>query len=124
MRKCKTCKGTGDLVPVRNKKGVVTGKYKPATFKNIKKYAIGGGCIGCCPDCDGSGIEKQDVQLRVDRDGLTGRLQLNISLLNAGGYRLAGPKYNGSSKNLLTVKLSSRDVKEIRAYLDASFPLD
>ena len=69
-------------------------------------------------------IKTQDVQLRVDRDGLTGRLQLNISNPNAGGFRLAGPKYNGSSKNLLTVKLTSRDAREIRAYLDASFPQD
>ena len=67
--------------------------------------------------------KKQYVQLRVDRDGFTGRLQLSIENAN-GGFRLAGPKCNGSSENLLNVELNSRDAKEIRAYLDASFPLD
>lgn len=64
------------------------------------------------------------VQLQVDRDGWTGDIQLNIGNPQGGGYRIAGPKYNGSSENILTVTLTERDAKEIRAYLDASFPTD
>ncbi|WP_434744616.1 hypothetical protein [Streptomyces sp. A-14] len=62
----------------------------------------------------------------VDRDGWTQNLQLNIVTLDENGsgmgYRLAGPKYNGSSKNLLRVELDERDAAEIRAALDAAFP--
>ncbi|PVC80527.1 hypothetical protein DBP19_35920 [Streptomyces sp. CS090A] len=62
----------------------------------------------------------------VDRDGWTKNLQLNIATLDENGsgmgYRLAGPKYNGSSKNLLRVELDERDAAEIRAALDAAFP--
>lgn len=63
----------------------------------------------------------------VDRDGWTKGIQLNIAELdenNSGwGYRLAGPKYNGSSKNLLRVELDERDAGEIRKMLDAVFPV-
>ncbi|MFF5778111.1 hypothetical protein ACFY7Y_14320 [Streptomyces virginiae] len=63
----------------------------------------------------------------VDRDGWTKGLQLNIAELdenNQGwGYRIAGPKYNGSSKNLLRVELDERDAAEIRTMLDKAFPL-
>ncbi|MFJ9988627.1 hypothetical protein ACIQUD_32220 [Streptomyces globisporus] len=62
----------------------------------------------------------------VDRDGWTKNLQLNIVTLDENssgmGYRLAGPKYNGSSTNLLRVELDERDAAEIRAALDAAFP--
>lgn len=64
--------------------------------------------------------------ITLDRDGWTKDLQLNIATLDengrGGGYRLAGPKYNGSSKNLLRVELDERDATEIRAALDAAFP--
>jgi hypothetical protein len=63
----------------------------------------------------------------VDRDGWTKNLQLNIATLDENdrgmGFRLAGPKYNGSSKNLLRTELDERDATEIRAALDAVFPL-
>ncbi|MEU6057940.1 hypothetical protein [Streptomyces sp. NPDC047097] len=66
------------------------------------------------------------IEFTVDRDGWTTGLQLNIAQLdenNRGwGYRLAGPKYNGSSKNLLTAILTERDAEEIRAKLNAVFP--
>jgi len=40
--------------------------------------------------------------------------QLQVSITDAyGGYRLAGPKYNGFSKNLLLKELTPRDAKEI-----------
>ena len=68
----------------------------------------------------------QRIVIDVDRDGWTKGLQLNIAQLDendAGhGYRLAGPKYNGSSKNLLRRELDKRDAREIRQYLDAVFP--
>ena len=61
MKKCKTCKGTGDLVPERTKRGSTTGKYLPATKDNIKKHVIGGGCICCCSECDGLGKIKRRI---------------------------------------------------------------
>jgi hypothetical protein len=66
------------------------------------------------------------IVIDVDRDGWTKGLQLNIAHLDengtGSGYRLAGPKYNGSSENLLRRELDERDVREIRAFLDAVFP--
>lgn len=65
--------------------------------------------------------------LEVSRDGWTKGLQLNIAKVDENdrghGYRLAGPKFNGSSKTLLKVELDQRDVDEIREYLNAVFPL-
>lgn len=58
------------------------------------------------------------VYLNVDRDGWTGGLQLSIGD-DAGGFRLAGPKFNGSGERVLTRRLDQRDVTEIRRYLDA-----
>jgi hypothetical protein len=67
------------------------------------------------------------ITLDVCKDGLTGKLQLSINKLDengtGGGYRLAGPKFNGSSKPLLETELDQRDADEIRAYLDAVFPV-
>lgn len=66
------------------------------------------------------------IVLDVDRDGWTKRLQLNIAQLDADGhgwgYRLAGPKYNGSSHRLLRCELTAWDAAEIRRYLDEAFP--
>jgi hypothetical protein len=67
------------------------------------------------------------LTIEVSRDGLTEGLQLSINQLDeedAGhGYRLAGPKFNGSGETLLTRTLDERDAKEIRRYLDAVFPV-
>jgi hypothetical protein len=67
------------------------------------------------------------IVMDVDRDGWTKGLQLNIVGLDENdhgwGYRLAGPKYNGSSTNLLRVELTERDASEIRQMLDKVFPL-
>lgn len=64
--------------------------------------------------------------IEVDRDGWTGSLQVQIARLDADdtgdGYRLAGPKYNGSGERLLRAELDQRDANEIRSYLDAMFP--
>lgn len=68
----------------------------------------------------------QRIVIDVDRDGWTKGLQLNIAQLDENGtgdgYRLAGPKYNGSSRNLIRCELDERDAREIRQYLDAVFP--
>jgi hypothetical protein len=67
------------------------------------------------------------ITLEVCKDGLTGKPQLSINKVDengvGGGYRLAGPKFNGSSKLLLQTELDQRDADEIRAYLDAVFPV-
>ncbi|MFJ2676339.1 hypothetical protein [Streptomyces sp. NPDC087525] len=67
------------------------------------------------------------IEITVDRDGWTNGLQINIVRVDDNatgwGYRLAGPKYNGSSKNLIRRELDERDAKEIRAMLDKVFPL-
>ena len=64
------------------------------------------------------------VVLEVLQDGWTGGLQLSIQAYdendNGDGYRLFGPKFNGSSKLLRKRVLSERDVREIRSYLDRS----
>jgi len=66
------------------------------------------------------------LTIDVTRDGWTGKLQLSISQLDedgAGhGFRLAGPKFNGSSEPVLSRILDRDDAEEIRRYLDAVFP--
>lgn len=70
--------------------------------------------------------DRARITLEVSRDGWTDRLQLSISQLDdegrGHGYRLAGPKFNGSGEALLKRELDQRDADEIRAYLDAVFP--
>ena len=60
---------------------------------------------------------KEDIRIEVYRDGWTDHLQVSIGN-GSHGYRIAGPKFNGSGKKLLSRILSERDVKEIREYLD------
>jgi hypothetical protein len=64
--------------------------------------------------------------MEVTRDGWTDGLQMSISQLDENGaghgYRIAGPKFNGSGEVLLKRELDERDAAEIRAYLDAVFP--
>ena len=62
------------------------------------------------------------VYLSVDRDRLTGGIQLSINDEN-GGYRLAGPKYCGASVTLLTCVLNERDIAELSSYLRRAAPL-
>lgn len=58
------------------------------------------------------------VSFTVSRDGWTKGLQLAIGDEN-GGFRLSGPKFNGSGETLLTFFLDSeRDIKEIKRYLN------
>lgn len=60
--------------------------------------------------------EPQVPFICVDRDKLTGSLQLSIDD-ESGGYRLAGPKYCGHSVRLLTYVIDEAAVHEIRDYL-------
>ena len=66
------------------------------------------------------------IVIDVDRDGLTGGLQLNIAKVDEDGkgfgHRLAGPKYVGASENLLSREINRYDADAIREYLDAVFP--
>lgn len=64
----------------------------------------------------------EKITLEVCKDGWTKGLQLSIST-DRHGYRLAGPKFNGSSTTLLKAELDERDAREIREYLDAGFPI-
>ncbi|MFJ1993027.1 hypothetical protein [Streptomyces asiaticus] len=66
------------------------------------------------------------IVIDVCKDGWTGGLQLGIAQLDESGrgfgYRIAGPKYNGSSKPLIKHTLDERDAKKIRDFLRAVFP--
>lgn len=57
------------------------------------------------------------IEIIVDRDGWTGGLQVSIGDEN-GGHRICGPKYNGSSKQLVAKILTKSDVRAIREYLE------
>lgn len=62
------------------------------------------------------------VELSVDRRAFDGALQVSINWRDdkggGHGYRIAGPKYDGSGTNLLRHQLTDRDKEEIRRYLD------
>jgi hypothetical protein len=59
------------------------------------------------------------VTLEVTQDGLTGGLQLAIGD-EKGGFRLAGPKFNGSSRRRLVCDLEDdeRALGEVQGYID------
>lgn len=63
------------------------------------------------------------VFLTVSRDGWTKGFQLSVDDDN-GGYRIAGPKFNGSSEVVMRHALSERDARELRLYLDRAFPAE
>lgn len=71
--------------------------------------------------------KKPRIVMEVCRDGWTRGLQLGIAALDENGhgdgYRIAGPKYNGSQEALLSTDLDERDAREIREYLDRTFPV-
>ena len=58
------------------------------------------------------------VKLEVYRDGWTGGIQVSIGDED-GGYRLLGPKFNGSGVLLASTELDKGDADNIREYLDA-----
>lgn len=59
----------------------------------------------------------KEVYFSIDENAL-GLIQLSI---NDGdvGYRICGPKYDGTSRTIKKHKLSASDVAEIRRYLRA-----
>lgn len=61
------------------------------------------------------------LSIDVSKDGWTGLLQLSIGDYN-GGYRIHGPKFNGSTKILIRHQINERDAMEIRTLLDKYFP--
>lgn len=60
------------------------------------------------------------IYISIDQRG-DGRLQLSIGQQDAAGgghgYRIAGPKYDGSSKTLLRHTITPNDRREIFSYL-------
>jgi hypothetical protein len=40
------------------------------------------------------------------------------------GYRIAGPKFDGTGETILRAELSRADAAEIRRYLDAVYPAE
>lgn len=58
------------------------------------------------------------VRLAVDKRDFDGALQLCIESDDGCGLRLAGPKYDGRGKRLLTCNLTREKADEIRQYLD------
>lgn len=67
----------------------------------------------------------REIYIAVDRRENDGQFQLAIGLHDDGkgghGYRLCGPKYDGTGTNVLHHVLTERDVEVIRTYLRA-FP--
>lgn len=57
------------------------------------------------------------VRLSIYEDGWTSGLQLSVED-DDGGYRIIGPKFNGSSKRRASRVLDDRDIAMIRRYLD------
>ncbi len=51
-----------------------------------------------------------------------GHLQLAIGGNKDGGFRLMGPKFDGTGQLLDQHTLTERDATEIRRYLDRAFP--
>ncbi|MFA6159457.1 MAG: hypothetical protein WC763_07565 [Candidatus Paceibacterota bacterium] len=60
--------------------------------------------------------------LSVFKDSWTKGIQLSIADESGSGYRIAGPKFNGSSTPIIDHQLTQRDANEIRRYLDRVFP--
>lgn len=58
-----------------------------------------------------------EVVLEVWRDQ-SGSVQTSIGEANGIGYRISGPKFSGRSTLLSRYVLTSRDVQEIRRWLD------
>ena len=56
------------------------------------------------------------VYLVVSVDGWTNGIQLSVND-EGGGFRLAGPKFNGSQKTLLKWVLDERGCAELEAYI-------
>ena len=67
---------------------------------------------------------RRSVLLCVSRHP-SGALQLSIDARgDAGGhgYRIAGPKFAGTSEPLMEHSLTAHDAEQIRSYLNEAFP--
>ena len=62
------------------------------------------------------------IYISVDKRSYDGALQVSIGKSDddggGHGYRIAGPKYDGSGKQLLCHTLTQRDKEEIISYLN------
>lgn len=56
------------------------------------------------------------VFLTIDKRARDGALQISIGTED-GGYRIAGPKYDGIGTTLLRHEITPTEAKEINAYL-------
>jgi hypothetical protein len=59
------------------------------------------------------------IYFSIDQNN-RGHLQLAINNPSGSGYRISGPKYDGTGKTLHIHQLTSRDIVELRSYLDAA----
>ena len=66
--------------------------------------------------------EAAQVSLALYRSNNPKGYQIAIEQ-NGGGYRLAGPDFNGQSVELQRQVISERDAAEIRAFLERRFPI-
>lgn len=70
----------------------------------------------------GAQSKKPRVYISVDQSSHSRGLQISINIEdengNGHGYRIAGPKYDGSGRTLVKHYLDARDVSEIRGYLN------
>jgi hypothetical protein len=57
------------------------------------------------------------VYLTVDKRNVDGAVQVSIGN-DRIGYRIAGPKYDGSGKQLLKKELTASERDEIRSWLE------
>jgi len=68
--------------------------------------------------------EERTLNLEVSKDALTGGIQLSINDVDSEGvghgYRIAGPKFSGDGKILMTADLDTETRREIRRYLDVA----
>lgn len=55
-------------------------------------------------------------RLTVYKDSYTGGYQMSIED-DAGGFRLKGPTFNGSSQPIMSVELDDRAMTEIETYI-------
>ncbi len=60
--------------------------------------------------------------LALYQDGWTKGYQLAMEDETGSGFRLAGPKFNGSGKIIQRCEIDARAADEIRTYLDRSHP--
>lgn len=71
-------------------------------------------------------MSEKKITIELSRDGWTKGLQLSINEIaedgGGDGYRIFGPKFNGSGELIHKHVLDERDATEIRAYLDRQFP--